>query len=1527
MLLDASDRSDLLEVLSRSFNRQAMTEALTLSGRSYESLVPVGTSTSEFVELILVAERQGWLDELVALVSSDAQRDRAKAILARANKRKGLYGTGSSAIKLASEEAEPQLPGYAHSATNPDYDQSVRRFWRYYIGDAEDPVPFGGRDNELMQLAAWLQQPDAPSRLLITAVAGRGKTSLLAHWIKAIPANQWRVVFVPISNRFETSQPAIVYEALAHQLARIAGEKAVHFTHDVDRSHRARCLELLDKVNAGNVPTLMIIDGLDETAGWSFSPNILAASGRMLRIVVSARRLMGDSADGRDWLDRIEWPHSTGKTKILTVEPLSQEGVGQAIASMGHSAEPIAANATILAELVRLTQGEPLLVRQYAQMLWSRGTGLGRTEAADLAGLESGYAGFFRHWFEKQISPSTDGEWVNAVEVVLAVLTAAQGPLLHRDLERICAIATKNDAFHLSVLSLQPLRRFLIGDGVSTGYSFQHPRFAEYFKTEYFKGGSMHNASAGILTWCRSIIEADVRPGDVSDYIRNHYVSHLVSARAAPDKFDPILGLRWQQIWLAQDAGSIRYFADVETVKDYFQSSRHFEKGTRFAMLLRAALILSSLQSVGANIPWQLLTLLVRNGRMSIRQALHQNGNQPLYGLPTLFALADPATRVLILGEVESYGSVARYAQAFAEIAAELAPAERSAVLERMLSEIAELAGDDARYADLYIGEILHVLTDESDVELLMRCLSLTEALESSSDQKNLLRKITERFSPECPLEHWSRALSVVEKISKSYWRSEALVSIVERISLRHGAELVRRMVTIAGGLDGGQDRATAFQAIARLLEPGHALWAIVLQAVDEISPEDDNSLAAKICALAAIGDRLPPDRRADILSDAIGSGNGIGDPWFRVQIIQTVARLLRGGSDAAFALTLLSAADSIPWNDKAHAKVEAIVAIAQNLEADHRSRVFADAVSAIAQLQRGKDSALVELVRNLDPISDEALMFQVLAVARTIEAEQDRATVLAAIAKRLSPDQVELASEVIETAEGFSRLTLSGSQIAAIAEHFSAQKTTRLLSIHVPDPEDVDEINGAVRSGLSDLARCLSPRDQPELVQRMLSFAAADESDKTQIIAAIAEKLSIEPNETLETRALAVAEFVGWQRSAAESLAALGGCLEGDERAQVVLKSVNLAKSAADAWRRRDNLAEIHSHLDPMRDASILAEIPTFQMPSIDSDNELQVLSENLRNLPGDQREKPLSRLLDIAEAPQLPMDYSRETLILVAASFCAKPCPAALVERIDRLLVNIKDETPKAKAYAALARATAGDSTRFISLALEVAANIGSDASRDALLPDIIGLVTSEHGDRLVAKALRAAEAMDWKPYRALALASVAVCLPQTERVHTMLLALSASQQAYDGWDTVKGLSKVLQGMAQEDAAAIIPKALDVANGLEFAESRAPALAKISAYLPANQRDPLLTRVLELAETQDARTMVQILNSVVGSLTPELISGLLDRLPDHIARSERHHGLSLLTTLAPPIFSNYGGSATFEIALTICDVCDRWP
>jgi hypothetical protein len=75
---------------------------------------------------------------------------------------------------------------------------------------------FGGRDAELARLDTFLTEDERPFGLLI-APTGRGKTTLLIHWLARVQQQHpdWRVVFAPISIRYQTASEHVALLAVA----------------------------------------------------------------------------------------------------------------------------------------------------------------------------------------------------------------------------------------------------------------------------------------------------------------------------------------------------------------------------------------------------------------------------------------------------------------------------------------------------------------------------------------------------------------------------------------------------------------------------------------------------------------------------------------------------------------------------------------------------------------------------------------------------------------------------------------------------------------------------------------------------------------------------------------------------------------------------------------------------------------------------------------------------------------------------------------------------------------------------------------------------------------------------------------------------------------------------------------------------------------------------------------------------------------------------------------------------------------
>jgi len=312
----------------------------------------------------------------------------------------------------------------------------IEKFVEYYLGTRDRPVPFGGRQEVLGELSQWLSDQTGPRHLLATAPAGRGKTALLVNWMQLIPAS-WNVAFVPISIRFQTNHASIFYEAMAHELARIASATVGATQRDAGEFYRDRCLELLHEIDERKFPTVLIVDGLDEASGWEIDWTLLQSKpGSSTRIIVSARVLAGDKDGPSGWLHRLDWPASQQLTKCVVVPPLSGMGISEALQSMGYPIASLSSRIDIIGKLKILTDGDPLLVRMYAESLWNTGDASQSVRPGELERLDPGFGGFFKSWFEKQSGnwSTPNSPFRRQLEAILAILSVALGPIEHRHL-------------------------------------------------------------------------------------------------------------------------------------------------------------------------------------------------------------------------------------------------------------------------------------------------------------------------------------------------------------------------------------------------------------------------------------------------------------------------------------------------------------------------------------------------------------------------------------------------------------------------------------------------------------------------------------------------------------------------------------------------------------------------------------------------------------------------------------------------------------------------------------------------------------------------------------------------------------------------------------------------------------------------------------------------------------------------------------------------------------------------------------
>jgi hypothetical protein len=140
----------------------------------------------------------------------------------------------------------------------------------------DDTAIFGGRDAELARLDTFLTEDERPFGLLI-APTGRGKTALLIHWLARVQQQHadWRVVFAPISIRYQTASEQVALNLLAHTLAE------VHHDLEQFRSYDQSPASL--RAMVGDYLRRPLPDGVQPTVMHIASPMMV----RMCGIVVS----------------------------------------------------------------------------------------------------------------------------------------------------------------------------------------------------------------------------------------------------------------------------------------------------------------------------------------------------------------------------------------------------------------------------------------------------------------------------------------------------------------------------------------------------------------------------------------------------------------------------------------------------------------------------------------------------------------------------------------------------------------------------------------------------------------------------------------------------------------------------------------------------------------------------------------------------------------------------------------------------------------------------------------------------------------------------------------------------------------------------------------------------------------------------------------------------------------------------------------------------------------------------------------
>lgn len=504
----------------------------------------------------------------------------------------------------------------------PQFTTAIESFFTHYLGTEKEPVPFGGRNQELAQLDNWLAQ-ESTQRLLLVAPAGRGKSALLARWsqkfINADNPDNPAVVFMPISLRFNTNRGDNTFVILATRLAYFYGKQIpTSHANQSPQFWRGLVAEYLKEPLPNGRQLLLILDGLDEAA-WNIAADLTPLNlPPTTRVVASARYLGGEEQNPTPWLRRLGWDSLSGQVETIELDRLTRDGVQDVLLKMGCPLEELGRNVDIVAGLHHLSDGDPLLLELYVKDLWEKKETAVRLKPEDLRNIKPGYKGYFAYWWEDQeklwgASAPLEKSLVNDV---LDVLAMALGPLLISDLRQLLPERVHSRALRRAI---RPLNRFVIGDGKEHGFVFSHSKLNEYFRDE-LEVDEQVIWQTRFLTWGKQALvdlhAGRVKPEEMSQYLILHYGLHLENANANIETLLQLISLEWYKAWYKKIGSYAGFLRDIDRVWARLikmnMVAEQEEKAPYIGQEVLCVLCNASVNSLVVNIPDDLLVLLLQ---------------------------------------------------------------------------------------------------------------------------------------------------------------------------------------------------------------------------------------------------------------------------------------------------------------------------------------------------------------------------------------------------------------------------------------------------------------------------------------------------------------------------------------------------------------------------------------------------------------------------------------------------------------------------------------------------------------------------------------------------------------------------------------------------------------------------------------------------------------------------------------------------------------------------------------------------
>lgn len=1119
------------ELIKRFGNRLTIADLKELYfkfGLEYEELQSGGGKREKAIELINYAERRNRLAELDRLSQELIDRGSLEPLI------------GEKHIPYYLSGIQVYWPGYV---------ANIRNFQTSYLGKVNAPVPFGGRNRELAFLDRWLISSQK-KRLLLTSPAGRGKSTLLMHWVQSLEnRDDIAVVFFPISVRFKTNLEDVFFVCLATRLAYLYGKHIpANFVKFSSQFQQGLVAEYLQESLPDGRQLLIIIDGLDEAA-WDVGPNIFPLDTHdSVRIVMSARYLAGKDKHPKWWLRQLGWEGFNEYIESQEIGSLTEAGVRDVLEKVEHPNLEQNTLTDIVREIFRLSEGDPLLVKLYAEDIQELVKTNEELVLDEFRKIQPGIKGFFEHWWEdqKKLWGSNDPFENELVSDVLDILSNAYGPISVEDIKAV--IDQDNPPRSREVQkAISLLSRFILGDGKQQGFVFAHPLLRDFFQDQ-LTISEVQNWQCKFAYWGKEVVkklanrsEKGLIFEEVSAYLINYYRQHLRRANSPIEEYVDLLSKGWMLASYRHTGSYAVFLNDVDAVWEMFkkannQSIQSGETAPFIGWEIRCALYHASVQSLAENISDDLLAQLIEYSIWTWEQAIvfvRQKASQEerCQALLKLMTIANEEQRKTLLKEAHYSAEIIRNDEKKAEILSNIAEYQPkvSLISARKIKEESSRAFVLNKLAEYLPQEVLEEtsrIEDETERSKVLQSLAdslpnevleKTEKIKTESLRASVLLSLAEHL----PHDVLQSAKNIQDEIS----RAKVLSSLVYYMPQKVLLEIKR--------LRDRWSRAYVLSIYSYYLsyKDGLPFAQESLRIAKHISDEWDRHLILCILAKNIPQDVLEEVRllkeekyRADVLEDlavylpeeVLQAVEKIDFKRFRWPVLEALADYLP--------MEVLVAAKSIDDDiDQDYGRSEVLVILAPTLPQE----VLNAALTIRGGWERAK--VLISLAKHLPKevlIATDSYLYdeshkasvlcslaeympeKVMVAASNLNEESSRSQVLVCLAKFLP---VEVLKEVNHIGEDFLKVNILNSLINCLP----IEKRSELVQAKLKIAEKIDDVWAKVLF-VSKLIKNLPSQDRKSVVEKTLQDLSSIKKDiyRERILCNLAE---YQPREVLQ--------------------------------------------------------------------------------------------------------------------------------------------------------------------------------------------------------------------------------------------------------------------------------------------------------------------------------------------------------------------------------------------------------------------------